>query len=212
MANPKKGRQTPTQSVVLPYKETHGPDAIELYNSTGNTAMEWQELLLYDMLAINDKDLWVHMNYGFAVPRRNGKSEILIMRALYGLEQGERILYTAHRTDTAHAVWERLYEVVKAAKMEISGEYRAYGKEHIYLEDGGRIEFRTRTSKGGLGTGYDLVMIDEAQEYQNDQQTSLAYVVTDSQNPQTIYCGTPPTLVSSGDVFKIGRASCRERV
>jgi phage terminase large subunit-like protein len=202
MAESRIGRQTPTQSVVLPYTETHGEEAIKLYNSSGATAMEWQELQIYDQLAINDHGLWVHMNYGFAVPRRNGKSEILIMRALYGLEQGERILYTAHRTDTAHAVWERLYEVVKAAKLEISGEYRAYGKEHIYVAGGGRIEFRTRTSKGGLGTGYDLLMIDEAQEYQNDQQTSLTYVVTDSKNPQTIYCGTPPTLVSSGDVFQ----------
>ncbi|MCH3961450.1 MAG: hypothetical protein LKF53_02050 [Solobacterium sp.] len=104
MAKSREGRQTPIQSVVLPYKETHGTEAIELYNSTGNTAMEWQELLLYDMLATNDKDLWVHMNYGFAVPRRNGKSEILIMRALYGLEQGERILYTVHRTDTSRVL------------------------------------------------------------------------------------------------------------
>ena len=202
MVAPRTGRQTPTQSVVLPYKDTHGEEAIKLYNSSETTAMEWQELQIYDQLAINDQGLWVHLSYGFAVPRRNGKSEILIMRALYGLEHGERILYTAHRTDTAHAVWERLYDVVKAAKMEITGEYRAYGKEHIYVAGGGRIEFRTRTSKGGLGTGYDLLMIDEAQEYQNDQQTSLTYVVTDSKNPQTIYCGTPPTLVSSGDVFQ----------
>ena len=202
MAESRIGRQTPTQSVILPYEHTHGEEAIKLYNSSGTTAMEWQELQIYDLLAINDQGLWVHLSYGYAVPRRNGKSEILIMRALYGLEHGERILYTAHRTDTAHAVWERLYDVVKAAKMEITGEYRAYGKEHIYVAGGGRIEFRTRTSKGGLGTGYDLLMIDEAQEYQNDQQTSLTYVVTDSKNPQTIYCGTPPTLVSSGDVFQ----------
>ncbi len=202
MAKSREGRQTPTQSVVLPYTETQGKEAITLYNSTGNKAMQWQELLLYDILAVNDDGLWVHQNFGYAVSRRNGKSEVMIMRALYGLKHGERILYTAHRTDTAHAVWERLYQVVKASDMEITGEYRAYGKEHIYVDTGGRIEFRTRTSKGGLGTGYDLVFIDEAQEYQNDQQTSLTYVVTDSQNPQTIYCGTPPTVVSSGDVFE----------
>ena len=64
-----------------------------------------------------------------------------------------------------------------------------------------QIEFRTRTSKGGLGEGFDLLIIDEAQEYQDDQESALKYVVTDSKNPQTIFCGTPPTPVSSGTVF-----------
>ena len=66
---------------------------------------------------------------------------------------------------------------------------------------GGTIDFRTRSSKGGLGEGFDLLVIDEAQEYQDDQESALKYVVTDSKNPQTIFCGTPPTPVSSGTVF-----------
>ena len=63
------------------------------------------------------------------------------------------------------------------------------------------IHFRTRTSKGGLGEGFDLMIIDEAQEYTDDQETSLKYVVSASQNPQTLFCGTPPTTESSGTVF-----------
>ena len=47
----------------------------------------------------------------------------------------------------------------------------------------------------------DLLIIDEAQEYTGDQESALKYVVTDSKNPQTLMCGTPPTAVSSGDVF-----------
>ena len=85
--------------------------------------------------------------------------------------------------------------------MEVVSSYRAFGKEHIEVKDGGKIEFRTRTSKGGLGEGFDLLIIDEAQEYQDDQESALKYVVTDSRNPQTIFCGTPPTPVSSGTVF-----------
>ena len=77
----------------------------------------------------------------------------------------------------------------------------AFGKEHIAVEGGGKVEFRTRTSKGGLGEGFDVLIIDEAQEYQDDQESALKYVVTDSKNPQTIFCGTPPTPVSSGTVF-----------
>lgn len=63
MAEPKRlGRQTPTQSVVLPYSNTHGQEAVDLYEKSGRKAMDWQKLLIYDMLAYNSEDLWVH-NY-----------------------------------------------------------------------------------------------------------------------------------------------------
>lgn len=197
----RKGRQTPTQSIVLPYTKTKGQEAIDLYNLTGRTAQQWQELLLADILAYNDEELWVHTKFGYSVPRRNGKNEIVAIRELYGLRCGEKVLHTAHRTTTTHSAWERLYKLVEKAGLEIASSYRAYGKEHIEVAGGGKVEFRTRTSKGGLGEGFDLLIIDEAQEYQDDQESALKYVVSDSSNPQTIFCGTPPTPVSSGTVF-----------
>lgn len=195
------GAQTPTHSVVQKYGNTRGKEAIQLYEKTGRTAREWQQLIIYDILGENSEGLWAHTRYGYEVPRRNGKGEILTIRELYGLKTGEIIMHTAHRTPTSHSAWERLYRLVQQAGLEIESEYRAAGKEHIYIKDGGRIEFRTRTSKGGLGEGFDLLIIDEAQEYQDDHESALKYVVTDSKNPQTILCGTPPTAVSSGTVF-----------
>ena len=109
------------------------------------------------------------------------------------MKRGEHILHTAHRTTTTHSAWERLLNLLAKADIPIASSYRAFGKEHIELENGGKVEFRTRTSKGGLGEGFDLLVIDEAQEYQDDQESALKYVVTDSQNPQTVFCGTPPT-------------------
>ena len=197
----KIGNQTPTQSYILPYKHTYGQEAIDLYNSTGRTAQEWQELMLLDILASNDEDLFVHTKFGYSVPRRNGKNEVVSIREMWGLTKGERILHTAHRTTTTHVAWERLYDLLEKAGLKITSSYRAYGKEHIEIKDGGIIEFRTRTSKGGLGEGFDLLVIDEAQEYQDDQESALKYVVSDAPNPQTIFCGTPPTTTSSGTVF-----------
>ena len=49
MAEIRKGRQTPTQSVILPYYDTKGEDAIKSYNESGRIAQEWQELLLSDI-------------------------------------------------------------------------------------------------------------------------------------------------------------------
>ena len=201
MAEKRLGSQIPSRSHILPYQDTEGQGAVELYNSTSRTALEWQELLIYDLLAKNKEGLYTHTKFGYAVPRRNGKNEVVAIRELYGLKKGEKILHTAHRTTTSHSAWERLYKLVEESNLNITSAYKAQGNEHIELDNGGRVFFRTRSSKGGLGEGFDLLVIDEAQEYEDDQESALKYVVSDSKNPQTVFCGTPPTPVSSGTVF-----------
>lgn len=197
----RQGRQSPTVSVILPYTDTKGPEAIELYNASEKTALEWQEDLTYDMMAIDGEGLWIHQKFGYSVSRRNGKSEMALARCIWGLKNGERILYTAHRTSTAHAIWDRLGRLCPKVGIKVESSFRAFGKEHLYCEGDSVIEFRTRTSSGGLGEGYDVLIIDEAQEYTPEQETALKYVVTDSANPQTIMFGTPPTAISAGTVF-----------
>ena len=122
-----------------------------------------------------------------------------------GLVYGERILHTAHRTSTSHAAWERACKLLAKAGYVEGAHYKTLkqqGLESIeMLISEGVMNFRTRSAKGGLGEGYDLLVIDEAQEYQDDEESALKYVVSDSKNPQTIFCGTPPTPVSSGTVF-----------
>lgn len=218
MAKTRVGRQTPTAYVVLPYKKSKGKEAICLYQETGRKAQPWQKNLIKDILAYSTgkKELWKHTKVGYSVPRRNGKNEIVAIRELFALFNGEKALHTAHRTTTSHAASVRLaqflsdmgYEEVQRVKRgEVYDKHytysKQYGLERIVLlrEGGGSVDFRTRSGKGGLGEGFDLLIIDEAQEYTDEQESALKYVVTDSQNPQTIFCGTPPTPVSSGTVF-----------
>ena len=204
------GAQIPTLSVILPYEKSYGDEAVQLYNMSGNTSQEWQSLMLNDIMAVNDDGLWVHTKFGFAVSRRNGKTEILTGRSMYGLGRGEKILHTAHLTDTAHVAWERLKARLEYLGIKIKTTC-GYGRESIsVLETGGAIDFRTRTSVGALGSGYDLLILDEAQEYTKEQQTALNYIVSSSKNPQTIMCGTPPTVVSKGTVFRDFRDSVLE--
>ena len=201
------GSQIPTQSLILPYKKSLYKKAIENYEKSERKAQPWQINLTKDIMAINDEGLWVHTKFGYSLPRRNGKNEVVAIREIYGLIEGEQILHTAHRTTTSHTAWERLLRILDKAKIDYTS-LRASGRERIELPDsGGRVEFRTRTGTGGLGEGYDLLVIDEAQEYESDQESALKYVVTDSKNPQTIFCGTPPTPVSSGTVFPALRKS-----
>ena len=112
----KLGRQIPTQSVVLPYSETKGQEAIDLYQQTGRTAQEWQQIQVRNILAVNNDGLWVHTKYGYAVSRRNGKSEIAVIRALYGVTcLSEAVLYTSHRTTTSHSAWIRTCRMLSNA-------------------------------------------------------------------------------------------------
>lgn len=206
MAEPKRlGRQTPTKSVVLPYENTYGKEAIDIYEKTGRQAQDWQKLLIYDILSYNNEGLWIHTKFGYAVPRRNGKNEVITIREMYGLIEGEQVLHTAHRTPTSSSAFYRLLKLLEDAGYKDKHDYIAhkqYGLETVeFPSSDGKVSFRTRTSKGGLGEGFDLMIIDEAQEYQDDQETTLKYVVSSSKNPQTLFCGTPPTMVSSGTVF-----------
>ena len=216
------GRQTPTSSVVLPYTETLGERAIELYQSTGRTAQPWQSALVYDIRATNEDGLFVHTKFGYEVPRRNGKGEILTIIELDDLFDGRKTLHTAHRTTTSSSASLRLAnllkdmgyeEIQRVSRDEIYDKAYTYSKqfglERIKLLDtGGTVDFRTRTSKGGIGEGFDTLIVDEAQEYTDDQQSALQYVVSDSDNPQIILCGTPPTIVSAGTIFPKLRGDC----
>lgn len=221
------GRQTPTSGVVLPYNSTDGDDAADLYEKSGRDCYPWQRLLIKDIMGVNDEGLWVHQKFGFEIPRRNGKNEIIAMREFYGLTHGEQMCHTAHRQTTATSAFRRLCKILTdAGYVEVDKRYtkgdkpekamhtsKAYGLESIELEDkqgGGRIVFRTRTANGGLGEGFDLLIIDEAQEYTDSQQQALVYTVSDSSNPQTLFCGTPPTGISAGKVFEKMRGQVLE--
>lgn len=207
----KYGNQTPTKSVILDYDRTLGNEAVELYEKTGRKPYPWQEKLINDLFSLNDEDLWTHSKFGYAVPRRNGKTEVVYMAELWGLFNGLNILHTAHRISTSHSSFEKLKKYLEDMGLEDKEDFqsiKAKGQERIELEEsGGVIQFRTRTSTGGLGEGFDMLIIDEAQEYTDDQESALKYTVTDSDNPMTIMCGTPPTMVSSGTVFTKYRES-----
>ena len=126
----RSGRQTPTTEVVLPYKKTLGQEAVNLYALTGRTAQRWQVLLLQDIMARNADGLWTHVKFGYSVPRRNGKSEILAMRELWGLMNGEHVMHTAHRTTTTHAAWEKLCSWIEDMGLNYRA-IRATGRELI---------------------------------------------------------------------------------
>lgn len=208
------GSQVPSQSVILKYvkRKSKAKEAIAIYEKTGLTCYDWQRQLLEPIMAYDKNDLWVHQKFGYSIPRRNGKSEILYMLELWGLHQGINILHTAHLISTSHASFEKVKRYLEKMGYVDGDDFssiRAKGQERIELyETGGVVQFRTRTNSGGLGEGFDLMIIDEAQEFTTAQESALKYTVTDSDNPLTVMCGTPPTPISKGTVFTHYRQDC----
>ena len=203
-----------TNVVLTKSTKTLGAKAVKLYASTGQDLMTWQQRQVKSIMEIDSKGQWKHMNYCIGLSRRNGKGEVLAAREMFGLiELKEKILHTAHRTTTSHDAFVRLYTLLKKAGYQEHSKKKKdmpersffaskqYGLEHIEISGGGIIDFRTRTDNGGLGEGFDLLVIDEAQEYTSKQESALLYTVSASKNPQTIMVGTPPTATSHGDVF-----------
>lgn len=205
MTSKRYGRQIPTINQYCDYEDSLFQEAVDLYAKSKHDAYEWQVNLLRPLMAIDDEGYWVHQKFGYAIPRRNGKTEVVYLKEIWSLFNGLRILHTAHRISTSHSSFEKVKGYIEAMGLTDGEDFnsiRAKGQERIEIfETGGVIQFRTRTSTGGLGEGFDLLVIDEAQEYTEDQESALKYTVTDSKNPQTIMCGTPPTPLSSGTVF-----------
>ena len=140
------GCQTPSQSVILDYEKTLSQEAIDIYKKTDFSPYPWQEKLIKDIFAVNDDGLWTHSKFGYAVPRRNGKTEIVYMAELWFLMDGKNIIHTAHRISTSHSSFKKLKKYLqkmglvdkvdfksikaKGQEMKFFGQkFRVFGKE-----------------------------------------------------------------------------------
>ena len=96
------GNQVPTQFLFLPFRKSLYKEAVAIYEKGKRKARKWQVLLLKNIMAINSKGLWIHTKFGYSIPRRNGKNEVVAIVELWALEHGLKVLHTAHRTTTSH--------------------------------------------------------------------------------------------------------------
>ena len=209
-----KGCQEPTIHVVEPYTRTQGHLATELSANYGLAPHRWQAGILDDWLAIDQDGKLVHSYCVLEVPRQNGKTGVSDPRETWGLVvRAEQILHTAQEFQTAKKAFDRLRKKFGDRKNDPFAEYPelnalvdhytvSAGQMVLDLTNGGHIEFRTRGSNSDMGRGgtFDLVVIDEAQAYTEEQDASLSPLnsAAPSGSPQTILMGTPP-LPTSGN-------------
>lgn len=212
------GNQNPTFRRVAEYEKTEGGYASELSAHYALTPHPWQNLVLDDWLAIDNNGKLIHSFCVLEVPRQNGKTGVSDLRETWGLvKRGEQILHTAQEFQTAKKAFDRLRKKFGKRKNDPFAEYPelnalvdhytvSSGQMVLDLINGGHIEFRTRGNNSDMGRGgtFDLVVIDEAQAYTEEQDASLSPLnsAAPSGSPQTILMGTPPILFQGkGVVF-----------
>lgn len=206
------GGQEPTHSLVPECAFSHGTDAVELAEYAGYELMPFQRQGLIDKLGVNfieQRDgsvveRWAAQETADVISRRNGKSyeiEILILTGLFLLGE-KKIMYTAHRDDTAKEVFDNVVAAIKRTpklwgELVDSGPRYANGQRGITLKNGAVCYFRTRTSDTARGQGYDRLILDESQNLTEAEMAALMPLVSGQPNAQLNYAGSAGGLHSS---------------
>lgn len=213
----KHGNQLPRLRVEPERVDSDGPDAATLMEAYGYKLDPWQRLVLDCWLGTDEDGNYTATTAGLSAPRQNGKNADIEGREVFGLAvKGERILHTAHQTKTSKRSFRRLESIFTDKRhpemMALVKEIRyTNGEEAIELNNGGRIEFSTRTRQSARGfDGISLVVYDEAQELTDDQieATMATLAASATGTRQVIYLGTPPYPGCPGTVFRRVRTAC----
>lgn len=202
----------PRVRLAPPSVSNDAPDACFLSGGYGLTPDPWQADVLEDWLGRRADGSWAASRCGLAVPRQNGKNGVIEVRELFGMiVLGEKFLHTAHEVKTARKAFlriasffenERQYPELAALVKDIR---KTNGQEAVILTNGGSVEFVARSKGSGRGFTVDVLVLDEAQDLQDEELEALKPTISaaPSGNPQTIMTGTPPDpdKGQTGEVF-----------
>lgn len=208
------GSQEPSVRIAPNYNSTDGFDAARILKAGGLILDPWQADVLEDWMGRATSGRWASSTCGGSVPRQNGKSLLVQGRAIAGmLMLNEQVIYTAHLQKTATETFEEMRDFFEGPRIakHVAEIKTAIGREQIILRSGARIKFLARTRNGGRGQHGDLLIIDEAQEIDENQQASFLPAISASLNPQTVYVGTPPDPEAVGTVFRSIRSKALDK-
>ena len=190
-------------------------DVADLSASFGLILDPWQELVLQAAMGERTDGKWAAPQVALSAPRQNGKSQIIVARALAGalLFDERLIVISAHQADTARETFLKFMDLIdssSALSSRISAVINALNREAIRLKNGATIKFKARTGAGGRGFSSDCLFLDEAQILGGRAWASINSTMSARVNPQSWLMGTPPTLEDDGEVFTRIRAKAIE--
>lgn len=172
---------------------------------------EWQEQALEAAMGERADGRWASKFVGISAPRQNGKSQLIVARALAGvlLFDEKIIIISAHETDTARQIWKRLVDVIEdnpTLEARVTGRMDAINREFLSFGKGAdrqEIRLKARQKSGARGFSADCLLLDEAQILGKQAWGSIVPTMSARPNPQLWLLGTPPT--ESDDPFAFTR-------
>lgn len=149
---------------------------------------------------------WAARLVGISTPRQNGKSQLIVARALAGalLLDEKTIICSAHQMDTAREVFQRLLDAIDAnpgVSRRVDSVMKAVGREYVRFKSGSTIRIKARSVAGSRGFSADCLLLDEAQILSPAAWSSILPTMSARENPQAWLLGTPPTPQDDGEVF-----------
>lgn len=201
-------------------KANSAQDVVDLSSRFGIFLDDWQQLILETAMGERADARWAAQRVGVSVPRQNGKSQLLVARALAGaLLFGEKkIVVSAHQQDTAREAFAKLMEIIEADANEAlrarldprfgrGGVMNALNREAVRFKSGATIQFKARSGAGGKGFSSDCLLLDEAQILGSRAWTSINSTMSAMPNPQVWLLGTPPQAEDDSFAFGAVRRS-----
>lgn len=186
------GKQSPMNLREAPGDHEHGRKNIELSRRAGVKPMPWQENEIRAINATNPDGTWTHSDAILIVPRQNGKSLIVALIVIYRIFiLGQNVLFTAQQWETAKELWEETWKIVKSRRFLlklVTSHTCSQGRGTIFLSNGGRVVFTTRSQDAGRGlTKVDLLVYDEAYNLTDGEMAALSFLSQAADDPQVFF-------------------------
>lgn len=192
------GSQTPRVAVrPSGAVRSWGPDASRLAAASGLVLDPWQSDLLDCGLGVGADGLWTAADVVGIVSRQNGKNGAveaaeLLCAGILGLW----VIHTAHQFKTTKESQKRLLELARAnpetADLVVHTVASPASGYEIHFRSGGKVVFIARSKTSGRGLTGDMLVIDEAQDCDDDALGALIPVLSARPNPQTWWLGSAP--------------------
>ena len=174
----------------------------------------WKRSVLRDWSARRDGK-WLHSTDGLSGPRQMGKSwDGIGFAAMVAAVGGYKVLWSDHNYSTTKEMLRRFREIFGSRPYDrsarrpalnalVSATNNETAQESITFRSGGKIGFSTRTKTSNLGFEWDILILDEAQELQEEHLVAMLPTTSggSKRDSKVIYLGSPERPGGRGTKF-----------
>ena len=188
---------------------TRSDEVAQLVEKIGMPLLEWQRLILDDMLRIDDKGEFRRKTMGLLIARQNGKTHMarmLILAHLFLWDSKMVIGMSSNRNmalDTFRQVANAILDN-DFLKNQVKQIRYANGQESITTLKGNRYQIVAATRDGSRGLTANFLFIDELREI-TEEGWKAARPTTRATGGQTLICS------NAGDAYSVVLNDLRER-